>query len=121
MKRGIICLIGIFTFLLLYLHQKISLYIEAYRLAKNYKIYNELVAKRDALMYNFYSKTSLEKLNQWAEIHQFIIPEEEKVLAYRIKKAESAYSKAGWMTVLAQVNRRIFNLPLRSQTFAEEK
>jgi len=86
MKRSIIPLLIVFIFLasFFYLHQKVLIYVEAYKLSKNHRIYNELVDKRDYLVYNFTKETSVSKVNQWAEKNKFIPAE--KVLALNLKR-----------------------------------
>lgn len=73
MKKILPFILPVFIFLptFLYLHQKVQIYTEAYRLSQNYGRYNELVDKRDYLMYNFSKAISLDKINQWAQKQDF--------------------------------------------------
>lgn len=73
-------LIG-FVFSLAYLHQKINIYVEAYKLSKNYEQHNELVDERDCLMYNFVKECSLDKINQWARDQDFALVDKKRVFA----------------------------------------
>ncbi|MFA6281181.1 MAG: hypothetical protein WCY05_01600 [Candidatus Omnitrophota bacterium] len=86
MKKRHLVIFGVFLFLasLLFLHQKILIYVEAYRLSKNHRLYNELVDKRDYLKYNLTKETSVTKINQWAEKNKFLPAE--KVLALNLRK-----------------------------------
>lgn len=73
MKRLYSFILAIIVFVptLLYLHQKVSIYVEAYKISKNYQIYNELVDRRDFLTYQFAKETSLSKVNKWVEGNEF--------------------------------------------------
>jgi len=83
MKKILPLALPLFIFLtsLLYLHQKVQIYVEAYRLNANYQRYNELVDKRDYLMYNFAKEISLTKVNQWAKNERFSPVGRERVMA----------------------------------------
>ena len=72
----------------LYLHQKIQIYVEAYRLSRNFCRHNELLDKRDYLMYNFSKEVSLAKVNQWAQLENFRPVGRERVVALNIKPKE---------------------------------
>ena len=78
----------IFSSSLLYLHQKIQIYVEAYRLSNNHHYHNELVDKRDYLMYNLAKEVSLAKVNQWAQAQNFTPVDKEKILALNTKTQE---------------------------------
>jgi len=69
MKKILPFILPVFIFLptCLYLHQKVQIYTQAYRLSQNYGRYNELVDKRDYLMYTFSKAISLDEINQWAQ------------------------------------------------------
>ncbi|MFH1771487.1 MAG: hypothetical protein ABH872_01610 [Candidatus Omnitrophota bacterium] len=116
-----ICLLFILVFILafLYLHQKISIYVEAYRLSKNLYVYNELVDNRDYLVYNFKKEVSLSKINQWAEGHNFIPVAKEKVLALRLNKDKE---KPAVKTQLASIINRFLRVPAATSTvLADDK
>lgn len=81
----IIIIIIIFGLSLLYLHQKIQIHVQAYRLSSNYSYYNELVDKKDYLMYNFTKEISLAKVNQWVQEEGFHPVERDMVLALKVK------------------------------------
>lgn len=89
MKKAILIICSLFILSFIYLHQKISLSIEAYKLSSNWKAYEELVAKRDALLYNFRKKVSLDKLNLWAESNSLKLARKENVLALTIQEQKS--------------------------------
>ncbi len=73
----------LFVFLLAYLHQKIQIYTAAFRLNKNYNTYQELVAKKDYLSYNFSKKVSLSNVDEWVLAKNFSSPAEEKLLVFK--------------------------------------
>lgn len=86
MKKRYFFILGVFIFLssLFFLHQKILIYVEAYKVSKNHRLYNELVDKRDYLIYNLTKETSVSKVNQWAEKNKFLPAE--KVFALNLRK-----------------------------------
>ena len=88
MKKTLTLVLPVFIFLpsLLYLHQKVQIHIEAYRLSNNYYRYNELVDKRDSLMYNLAKEVSLAKVNQWAQVKNFASVGKEQMLALSVKQ-----------------------------------
>ncbi|MCP4653154.1 MAG: hypothetical protein GY858_07215 [Candidatus Omnitrophica bacterium] len=69
-----------------YLHQKVTVFVEAYQLTKNYHTYNDLVDERDYLLYNVSKEVSLPKINQWAKSNDFFFVGEEKVLAMDLRE-----------------------------------
>jgi len=81
-------LILVFLASLTYLHQKVNIYVEAYRLGSAYDSYNELVDKRDHLLYNFSKEVSIAKVNQWAQDQNFVLVEQEKVLSMNLKSSQ---------------------------------
>lgn len=96
MKKILPLTISLFLFLtsLLYLHQKVQIYVEAYRLNAGYERYNELVDKRDYLMYNFAKEISLAKVNQWAKNECFSPVGRERFLALGTRSRSKAKSSA---------------------------
>jgi hypothetical protein len=92
-KLSSISVVFIFLLSLLYLHQKVLIYIEAYRLTKTHRFYNELVDRRDYLVYNLNKETSVPKVNQWAERHNFTPVSKNKVLALNLKREGTPVSK----------------------------
>ena len=108
----------IFLPILLYLHQKVQLYVEAYRLSNTFSYHKELIDKRDYLMYNFAKEATLAKVNQWASLKDFTPVDKGRVMALNIKR----------QTQIASENKKIslFNRILRASTptstaLAEEK
>lgn len=89
----VVCTSFVFAGTFLYLHQKVQIYVEAYRLSKNYQAYNECIDKRDYLMYNFMKEVSLSKLNAWVEKNEFSPVEKRKVLALNLEKRKVPASK----------------------------
>jgi len=90
MKKKSFSIFIVFLFIasLTFLHQKILIYVEAYKISKNHRLSNELVDKRDYLVYNLTKETSVQKINQWAEKNNF--SPTEKVLALNLRRAEPA-------------------------------
>jgi len=87
MRKVLSFIIILFIFSLTYLHQKINIYVEAYRLTANYSQHNDLLAERDSLMCVFSKEVSLAKVNQWAQSQKFSTLNREKVIALETKKA----------------------------------
>src|SRR3989338_2799023 len=92
MKKILLLTMPLFIFLasLIYLHQKVQIYVEAYRLNANHERYNELVDKRDYLMYNFAKEVSLSKVNLWAENESFTPVSKERVVALGFPSKDKA-------------------------------
>ena len=76
----LILIVFIFFPALLYLHQKVQIYVEAYRLSESHRCHNELVDKRDHLMYNFSKEVSVGRVNQWMGLRNFAPVEKERIL-----------------------------------------
>ena len=101
----------------LYLHQKIQIYVQAYRLSSSYNEYNELIAKRDYLMYNFSKEISIARVNQWAQHENFQPVSKEKILALRPVEKQRSYEKT-----LARLLDRILGASTTASTaLANEK
>ena len=88
-NKSFILVVVIFIFALVYLHQKVLISVETYQLSSNYQTYNELVDKRDFMMYNFIQKVSLPKVNKWAETNDFLPIEKGRLLALNIKREQT--------------------------------
>ncbi len=120
MIRTILTTIFIFLFSLGYLHQKIALSVEAYRLTDKYAHFRQLVDKRDVLLYNLCEKTSLEEVNLWAQHNQFEFAAGEKVLALRMDTEPEAEVTPG-INAVAHLAARLFKLPGESEVLAKDK
>ncbi|MFH1504072.1 MAG: hypothetical protein ABIH08_01600 [Candidatus Omnitrophota bacterium] len=94
MKKSLHFILPVFIFFpaFLYLHQKIQIYVEAYYLSSSYYRHNELLDKRDCLMYNFAKEVSLAKVNQWAQVQRFGSVDKAKVLALDIQEQKQIVS-----------------------------
>ena len=90
MRRTLPLILPIFIFLplLLYLHQKVQIYVEAYRLSNNYRHYNDLIDQKDCLLYDFAKEVSLARVNQWAQAQDFTLIDKERVFALNTEKQE---------------------------------
>jgi hypothetical protein len=119
MRKTIPIILPIFLFFsfLFYLHQKIQIYVEAYRLSKHYNYYNELVDKRDYLMYNFSKEVSLAKVNQWAQEENFAPVSRERLLALNIETEEPIASNK----IISLLNRFLNTSTSTSTALAKEK
>jgi len=120
MLKKILITIFIFLFSLGYLHQKIALSVEAYRLTEQCRQYRQLVDKRDVLLYNLCEKTSLPQINLWARHNQFEFAEGEKVIALRMDVAPELKSTQGVDTIV-QLAARLFKVPGESEVLAKDK
>ncbi|MBN2483683.1 MAG: hypothetical protein JXD21_05745 [Candidatus Omnitrophica bacterium] len=120
MLKKVISTILIFLFCLGYLHQKIALSVEAYRLTDHYRKYRQLVDKRDVLLYNLSEKTSLAEINVWARHHQFEFAPSEKVIALRMNTEPQRSTHQGVDTIM-QLATRLFKVPGESEVLAKEK
>jgi len=115
MKPKVAVTAFIFLSLLLYLHQKVLIYVEAYKLTHNYRLCNELVDKRDYLVYNLTQQTSVPKINQWAQKNNFVSGQ--KLLALNLKKQQNLEAKNKFASILAG----FLGMPTASAVSAEEK
>jgi len=86
MKNKVILLIFLFIIAFFYLHLKISLNVERYKLTSSYRVYNKLIDKRDALLYNLTQRTNLKVINQWAENNRFVMPSQKSLIVFRRKE-----------------------------------
>ncbi len=121
MKKPLLGLISLFLVSFLYLHQKVHLHIEAYRLADNYRVYNELIDRRDGLVYNFSRQVSLKRLNAWARQNSFSVGQGEIIYAFDAQADDTGETKkASGRNLLARLNGRLFHLPGESEALAEE-
>ena len=120
MKKLLPVILSVFIFVcaLSYLHQKVHIYVEAYCLSKNYRYHNELVDKRDYLMYNFAREVSLDRVNQWLSLEDFspVGPERIFVLTGQ-RQAEVASSNKS----VSLVDRLLRASTSTSMALAEEK
>jgi len=101
----IILLILIFIPTLLYLHQKVQIYVEAYRLSNTFSYHKELIDKRDYLMYNFAKEATLAKVNQWASLKDFTPVDKGRVIALNIKRQTQTTSDNRIALLLNQILR----------------
>ncbi len=119
MRRIILFFIIVFFLVFFYIHQKVSLNIEFYKLTSNYKLYNELVDKRDVLRYNLTQKLNLERVNQWVKNNRLVLPNEEKVLVFNLEKKTPLKTEAKRHRVVARKSH-IFILSIGREALAEE-
>lgn len=103
---------------LLYLHQKVQLYVEAYRLSNTFSYHKELIDKRDYLMYNFAEEATLAKVNQWASLKDFIPIDRNRIMALNIERQVQSASDSR----IALLLNRILRVSTPASTaLAEEK
>jgi hypothetical protein len=98
-----------FVFTFLYLNQKVSIYVAAYKLNSNYNSYEELSSKRDYLKYNYNKYVSVPRVNQWANQNNFSFGTGEKMIALSLRD-KSKVSALG-ESKLASVFARVVNIP----------
>ena len=120
MARKVVSFVLMFVVSLLYLHQKVLIYVEAYRLNETYQAYNNLVDARDDLLYNFSQKISLEKVNCWVENNGFTLAEGDKMLALHVDSPQSN-PKERKPKVIASSLAHIFRLSGISKVLAQEQ
>lgn len=85
MKKILSLILPIFVFIptFLYLHLKVQMYVEGYRLSNNYSNYNNLLDERDSLMYRFAKEVSLSRINEWAQDQDFSLVDKERVFVLK--------------------------------------
>lgn len=91
--KAMILTLAVFFTSLLYLHQKVQIYVGAYQLSKNNQRYNELADRRDYLKHEFAGKVSLEKINQWAQANSFLPVDRDRMLALKSKEKAPAVAR----------------------------
>ena len=106
---------------MVYLHQKVATAIESYKLSHYCKEYNDLVAKRDTLLYNSYKDVCLAKLNTWAIHHSLKPAKKEDILALYINVDTTAGEQKATPRVIARSKKFLFGLPGEERVLAEEK
>jgi len=84
--RASLAVAVVFFGTLLYLHLKICIYLEGYRLSRGYQVNNELASRKDYLLKVFYAQMSLQRLNQWANDNDFTSVERQRLLALDMRK-----------------------------------
>lgn len=91
MKKLLSLTLPIFVFIptFLYLHLKVQIYVEGYRLSNNYRCYNELLDERDFLMQGFAKEVSLARVNRWAQSHNFSLVDKGRVFALNTETQKS--------------------------------
>jgi hypothetical protein len=102
----VIAFLGLF----IYLQQKISIYIAAYTLSHNYRVYTELSGQRDYLSRNYAREVSVPMINQWAQKNSFTPIDKERLLALNNRKLEpvKVENKSNGLIVLVN---RVFKFP----------
>ncbi|OQX81214.1 MAG: hypothetical protein B6D56_02945 [Candidatus Omnitrophica bacterium 4484_70.1] len=99
MRNKIILFIFLFIVTFFYLHLKVSLNVERYKLTSSYRLYNKLIDKRDALLYNLTQRTNLKIINQWAENNRFVMPSQKNLIVFnREEKPEEIRSVKSYRT-----------------------
>ncbi|MFH1768379.1 MAG: hypothetical protein ABH858_04375 [Candidatus Omnitrophota bacterium] len=114
-------IVFIFFTSLLYLHQKVAIYREAYKLQESYHRYDKLVDCRDLLMYNRSERISLAKINSWIEANGFNLVDSDKVLALNIESSPVREDNKPKNNQLVAYFDRIFRLSFASRAIAQEQ
>ena len=99
-----VCIIIAFVFVcsFLYLNQKVGIYVSAYKLNDNYLRYEELVSKRDYLMYTYNKYVSIPRVNEWAGQNNFSF-EANRMLALDLRR--NNINNAGQVKAASIFNR----------------
>lgn len=63
----------VFITIFVYLHQKIVISVENYRISKNIDEHKRLVDLRDKELRDFFSLVSCDKINEWARENKFVL------------------------------------------------
>ncbi len=79
----------------MYLNQKINIYVQAYKLSKSYRTYNDLSDKRDYLMASLAPQISVSKVNQWAATNNFSPVEKERIVALNLRAPQMRAAARG--------------------------
>jgi len=101
MKKIISCVLVVFFLTLTYLHQRVLIYVEAYRIEDNYRQYNKFIDVRDEVVYNLSTCVSIDKVNAWAQDNNFHFPDKEKVF---VLNREEKQKRGGLQSVTLFIN-----------------
>ena len=105
MKKFLLSILTIFIISFLYLNQKVQIYALAYRLNEKYAQLNKLIDSRDELVYNFYQKASISKLNKWAKKKglKFASAADVIILGPKVKIVKNYRHKKGLLTAIGKL------------------
>ena len=117
LRKHFIYMAVIFCAVFTYLHQKIQTFVVAYQLRENYRSYNNLIDKKDYLMYNFAKEISLYKVNQWANKNDFTPVDGERVLAMKVPQEKTFAQRMD----LAGLVDRFLSIPTSSANAMPEE
>jgi len=119
MVKKIIFIMLAFIVLFVYLHQKVTVYIEAYRLNKSYRQLDKLVDVRDNLLYSFSKRVSLTDINLWVDANGLKIADSGKVVALNIGNGRKI--KGSKIDIVFLSLKRIFRVSGGSKALAQEQ
>ncbi len=112
MKNKIyLIVIGLLIFLgkFFYLEQKVNIYLSAYRLSRNYRIYSECIDRRDYLMHNLMHQLSVNRLNEWGDKYNFAGVEQERIVVLSLRREVPSNTKD--KNKFTQLLRQLTHLP----------
>ena len=117
-KKTIFMILAFIAFFV-YLHQKVTVYIEAYKLNESYKQLDELVDVRDDLLYNFSKRVSLTQINSWVDANGLKVADSDKVMAFNLSNGREI--KNSKMNIVFLSLKRIFRVSDGSKALAQEQ
>jgi hypothetical protein len=101
--KGSVCVGCLFLVAVVYLHQKVLMYVEAYRLSENYRHLNELVDERDYLVYSLSQEVNLASVNQWTEANAFVVAGKERVVALNVQRTRPSHGVFSLASILNRI------------------
>jgi len=127
MVKKTIFMFLIFLAGLMYINQRVNIYIEAYKLNTSCHKCDKLIDVRDALLYNFSKRVSLAKINSWVEANNFHLAQGNQILSLYINNNQNAVGFASRpagktkTNILAASFRRVFRFLGVSKALAQEQ
>jgi len=119
MAKKTIFMVLVFMAFFMYLHQKVTIYIEAYKLNALYKQLDKLVDAHDNLLYNFSKRVSLTDINLWVDANGLKVVDSGKIMAFNPGNGKEI--KNSKVNIVFSSLKRIFRVSSVSKALAQEQ
>ena len=108
-----------FTVFLVYLHQKVIIYTEAYKLNASYRQLDKLADVYDNLLYDFSKQISLTHINSWVDANGLKVADSGNVVAFNLGRGRKVNSSK--INIVFSSLKRILHVPGVSKALAQEQ
>lgn len=102
-----------------YLHQKVQAYIQAYKLSQNYRLYTELIDKRDCYAYYLKKKLTFAKVDKWAQENNFSPVDKQRLVVLNV--GQSAPLQKPQFSFALAMRRILNNTTTPASVFAKDR